>query len=66
MAGEIRRMIDAIVSVRSRGNPTIAKALETKLIIKGIDPKQYTSTSPDNPDVIEKLKEMAKQFDVAI
>lgn len=66
MSGEIKRMIEAIVSVRSKGNPTIAKAVETKMILKGIDPQNYTSVSPDNPVVISKLKEMAKQFNVAV
>lgn len=66
MSGEIKRMIDAIVSSRSKGNPTIAKAVETKLILKGIDPQNYTSASPDNPAVISKLKEMAKQFNVTV
>lgn len=66
MAGKIKEIIDAIISQRSKGNPAVAKAVETKLILKGIDPTAYTAASPDDPAVMEKLKAMADQFGVTL
>ncbi len=66
MSGKIKSMIDAIIAQRSKGNPTVAKAVETKLILKGIDPGDFTAASPDDPAVMEKLQAMAEQFGVSL
>lgn len=56
MAGQIKGMIDSIIKKRANGNPTIEKTTRTKLILKGINPDQYTELTPDDPIVIQKLK----------
>lgn len=62
MAGRIKRMIDKIVSAKSKGNSTIAIATKTKLILKGINIDSYNDNSDDDPVVIEKLKQVAVDF----
>lgn len=63
MAGQIKRMIDSIIEQRSQGNKVLAGVVKMKLILKGIDPKNYTSTSPDDFAVIGKLHELMHELD---
>ncbi|HPQ16543.1 MAG TPA: hypothetical protein PLP04_15025 [Bryobacteraceae bacterium] len=62
MPGQIKRMIDTIIAQRSKGNPTIELTTKTKMILKGINPDRYTSTSEDDPVVIGKLKKIAAEL----
>ncbi|HOK45641.1 MAG TPA: hypothetical protein PLK67_06910 [Bryobacteraceae bacterium] len=55
-------MIDTIIAQRSKGNPTIELTTKTKMILKGINPDRYTSTSEDDPVVIGKLKKIAAEL----
>ena len=64
MPGQIKYMIDMIVVERSGGSETIASIIRTKLLLKGIDPSIYTKQSDDDPVVVKKLKEIAKEFGV--
>ncbi|HOL69975.1 MAG TPA: hypothetical protein PKW45_00910 [Bryobacteraceae bacterium] len=66
MPGQIKRMIDTIIAQRSKGNPTIELTTKTKMILKGINPDRYTSTSEDDPVVIGKLKKIAAELGVTL
>jgi len=66
MAGKIKSIIDSIVNKRSNGNATIATLTKSKMVMKGINPEKYTSTSEDDPVVIEKLVVLAKELNVNI
>jgi hypothetical protein len=57
VAGQIKLLIDQIVSERSKGSVIIANTTKTKLILKGIDPDKYSLHSEDDPVVIRKLIE---------
>jgi hypothetical protein len=57
--GQIRRLILEIINQRSRGNPLIAKTIRTKLFLKGIDVDRYGPDTPDDPMVLEKVKNLA-------
>jgi hypothetical protein len=58
MAGKIKRMIEGIVAERSKGNEMLAKAIKTKLILKGINPEHYTDQSDDDSMILNKLENM--------
>ena len=62
MAGKIKEMIDAFVNRRAQGNTVLEGVVKIKLILKGIDPKVYTSESEDDPAIIAKLEELMKEF----
>lgn len=64
MTGRIKYMIDTIIAKRSNGNPTIANTTRVKLILKGIYSENYTSKSEDDPVMIEKLSNLAKEFGI--
>jgi len=66
MPGQIKRMIDTIIAKRSKGNPTIELTTKTKMILKGINPDRYTSTSEDDPVVIGKLRKVAAELGVTL
>ncbi len=62
MAGQIKKMIDNIVEQRSQGNKVLQGVVKMKLILKGIDPKNYTETSPDDPAVLGRLLELMQEL----
>jgi hypothetical protein len=66
MAGKIKKAIDEIILQRSKGVPTLASTTRTKLIIKGINPDSYQNDSPDDLEVIEKIRQIANEFNVKI
>jgi hypothetical protein len=55
MAGQIKRLIDSIIEQRAQGNKVLEGVVKMKLILKGIDPKNYDYASPDDPVVLGKL-----------
>lgn len=66
MSGKIKYMIDKIIEKRANGNPTIVNTTRAKLRLKGISLEKYTLTSEDDPDMIEKLNSLAKEFGISL
>lgn len=64
MTGKIRKIIDDIIRQRSKGNPAIIEMTKAKFILKGINPNKFDSYSKDDPVIMEKLFEIAKQLNV--
>ena len=62
MAGKIHKMLDNIIKQRSKGNPTIALVIKTKLILKGLNPDKFDDTSPDDPVIIGKVKQIETEL----
>jgi hypothetical protein len=64
VSGKIKEMIDSIYAQRAKGNPTLVTTTKTKLMLKGVKVDNYTSQSPDDPVIIEKLKNIAKEMNI--
>ena len=64
MAGKIIEMINHIIQERSKGNSAIAEMTKAKLILKGLNPNKFDCYSDDDPIIIEKLLNIAKQLNV--
>ena len=62
MAGQIKRMIDSIIEQRAKGNKVLEGVVKMKLILKGIDPKNFTSASPDDLTIIGKLYDLMNEM----
>jgi len=62
MSGKIKLLIEEIIEKRSKGNLVLANTTRTKIVLKGIDPNKYTSASEDDPAVIAKLQNIAKEM----
>lgn len=66
MAGQIKQMIDTILERRCKGNPVLISTTSTKLILKGIDPAKFSSSSNDDPAVIAKIRTIAAEMGITI
>ena len=66
MQGQTRRLLDAIIAQRSQGNETIALAMKTKLILKGLNPDRFTATTDDDPVVLSRVQEIARTLNVNV
>lgn len=64
LAGKIKEMIDTIIKERAKDNPAIAEMTRAKLILKGINPNKFDSSSADDAIIIEKLINIAKQLNI--
>ena len=59
-------MIDDIISEKSKQDPALAHSVNAKICMKGVIPKKYDENSPDDPVVIEKLVNIAKDLGVRV
>ncbi len=66
MPGQIRKLLEQIIEVRSRGNPTIAITTRTKLVLKGLDPEKYGPTTEDDPKTIARVLQAARDLGVTL
>lgn len=66
MAGQVHVMIDRIIAERSRGNATLAMTTRTKLVLKGINPEKWSAASPDDPEMIAKVRQVAAELSVSL
>ena len=66
MAGQIHRMVQQIISQKSKGNAVIANSVRTKMYLKGIAVDKYTALSPDDAAIIQKVREVGKEFGVIV
>ena len=66
MAGKIKQQLDALIAEVAKNNPILASTTRTKLILKGMNPSKFTQDSPDDPVILEKLKDIAEAFGVKL
>jgi hypothetical protein len=52
MAGKAKRLIDSIMTQRSKGTPAVAKVVKAKFVLKGIGSEEYSEGSADDPTPI--------------
>ena len=66
MAGQIKKMLDQIIEIRSRDDAFIALTTTTKLALKGVNPERYDYNSKDDPQVINKVKQIARELGITL
>jgi len=64
--GKTKLIIDSIITQRSGGDPTIAKVIRTKFVLKGINPDAYSLDTPDDPNLVRRLMDLAAKLGVKI
>ncbi len=57
-------MLDAIIAHRCQGNKGLVASCKIKLIMKGIDPDRFDHNSPDDPTVIRRVEQIAREMGV--
>ena len=66
MAGQIKKNIDTIIEKRSRGIKGLVYVTKAKLILKGINPDDYNERTPDDPEILEKVRQCAVELGVKL
>ena len=66
MAGQIKYMIDRIIAQKAQGDQALIYLMQAKLALKGINVRRYDYHSEDDPMVLEKLRQAAKDFGVTL
>jgi hypothetical protein len=64
--GTAEKLIDSILDQRAKGDPTVEKLTEVKLLLKGIDPSKFSGNSADDTAVIDKLNRIAADLGVRL
>ena len=66
MNGQAKRLIDAIIAQRSGGNPTLMITTRTKIMLKGVNPERFLTSTPDDPVIINKLRQIGRDLVVNV
>jgi len=64
MAGQAKKLVDLLVAEKAKGNRDIENFIRVKLSMKGIPVSTLTESSADDPVVINKIKDVLKEFGV--
>jgi len=64
MAGQAKKLIDLLVAEKAKGNRDIENFIRVKLSMKGIPVNSLTESTADDPVVINKIKDVLKEFGV--
>jgi hypothetical protein len=66
MTGQIKRIIDHIIAERAKGNATLVNTTRTKLVLKGVNPAKFMEDSPDDPVILQKLQDIAREMNIQL
>ncbi|MBT9547946.1 MAG: hypothetical protein IV090_21330 [Candidatus Sericytochromatia bacterium] len=66
MAGKIKTLLDQIILEKAKGDPIMEKLTKTKLLVKGIRVENFTPISEDDPVVLQKVQQVARDFGVTL
>jgi hypothetical protein len=64
--GKTKLILDSIITQRSGGDPDRAKVIKVKLMLKGVNADAYSLDTPDDPNLVKKLIDLAGKLGVAI
>jgi len=64
--GQMKRLIDELIRLKSNGNTFQALNIEMKLMLKGIPVKKITTETPDDEKIIGLIYEAAKDFNIEL
>jgi hypothetical protein len=66
MAGQIKAMLDRIIVERAKGDSVLVPLTRAKLILKGFDPDRFGPNTPDDPAVIARIRQIARELGVSL
>lgn len=64
LSGKVKELINQIMKERSSGNPAISEMTKSKFILKGINPDKFDSNSFDDPIIIKRLHNIARELNI--
>jgi hypothetical protein len=66
MPGQAKRMLETIIEQRAKGEEALVFTTKTKLIIKGVNPDNYTDATDDSPELIEKIRQIGREMGITV
>lgn len=64
MAGKVLELINQLIDARAKGNAVVATTTRTKLLLKGIKVQDWTPSSPDDADMLRRVREIAAEMNI--
>ena len=64
--GKAKKMIDELIQKKARGDKFQESNVRMKLMFKGVLPDKITDDTPDSDEIIEKIREVASQFNITL
>lgn len=64
--GKTKRLIDELIEKKANGNSFQVSNIKMKLMFKGIIPDKINDETPDSEEIISKIYEVAKDFNVTL
>lgn len=61
-----KQLIEKLIWERSKGDPFMESSTRIKLLMKGIDPLKIDDNTPDDPEMIKKIYEVAEACNLDI
>jgi len=62
--GKTKRLIDELIEKKANGNSFQVSNIKMKLMFKGIMPDKINEDTPDSEEIILKIYEVAKDFNI--
>ena len=62
--GKTKQLLDELIHQKAQGNRFQEMNIQMKLMFKGIPFKEITHLTPDDPVIIAKIYEVARDFEV--
>jgi hypothetical protein len=64
--GKTKQLIEKLIWERSKGDPFMESSTRIKLLMKGIDPLKIDDDTPDDPEILKKVHEVADALNISI
>ena len=64
--GKAKQLIDELIEKKAQGKAFQVSNVKMKLLFKGIIPDKITNDTPDTDEIIDKIYEVAKEFNITL
>ena len=64
--GKAKQLIDELIEKKAQGNAFQVSNVKMKLLFKGIIPDKITNDTPDTDEIIDKIYEVAEEFNITL
>jgi hypothetical protein len=64
--GKAKRLIDELIEKKAQGNKLQISNIKMKLMFKGVMPDEITHETVDTEDIINRIVEVAKDFNIQL
>ena len=61
-----KQLIDELIEKKAQGNAFQVSNIKMKLMFKGIMPDKITDHTPDTDEILSKIYEVAKDFNITL